>query len=105
MCGMTERSGWSRTTPRPRWGRLYALGGLMLAALAVVEVLVSAGPGLTALRCGLVLGGVGAVGSGGRPHPAAPHTPDRGGLGRRRGAPRGVPSPPRGAARCPWGSK
>src|SRR3989454_10654895 len=61
MCVMTERSGWLRTTPRPRWGRLYALGGLMLAALAVVEVLVSPRPELTALRCGLVLGGFGAI--------------------------------------------
>ena len=33
----------------------------MLAALAVVEVLVSPGPELTALRCGLVLGGFGAM--------------------------------------------
>ena len=61
MCGMTERSGWLRTTPRPRWGRLYALAGLMLAALAVVEVLVSPSPELTALRCGLILGGFGAM--------------------------------------------
>src|SRR3989442_13661698 len=71
MCGMTERSGWSRTTPRPRWGRLYALGGLMLAALAVVEMLVSPGPELTALRCGLVLGGFGAVGPGAPRNPPA----------------------------------
>ena len=33
----------------------------MLAALTVVEVLVSPGPELTALRCGLVLGGFGAM--------------------------------------------
>jgi len=33
----------------------------MLAALAVVEVLVTPGPELTALRCGLVLGGFGAM--------------------------------------------
>jgi hypothetical protein len=34
---------------------------LMLAALAVVEALVSPGATLTMLRCGLVLGGFGAM--------------------------------------------
>src|SRR3989442_13690360 len=62
MCGMTERSGDSLAAPRPRWGRLYALAALMLAALAMAEMLVSPGPELTALRCGLVLGGFCAVG-------------------------------------------
>ena len=33
----------------------------MLAALAMAEMLVSPGPELTALRCGLVLGGFGAM--------------------------------------------
>ncbi|PYN83827.1 MAG: hypothetical protein DMD96_00700 [Candidatus Rokuibacteriota bacterium] len=58
---MTERSGDSLAAPRPRWGRLYALAALMLAALAMAEMLVSPGPELTALRCGLVLGGFGAM--------------------------------------------
>src|SRR6058998_4232076 len=61
MCGMTERSGDSLAAPRPRWGRLYALAALMLATLAMAEVLVSPGLELTALRCGLVLGGFGAM--------------------------------------------
>src|SRR2546422_10646869 len=92
MCGMTERSGWSRTTPRPRWGRLYALGGLMLAALAVVEGLVSPGPELTALRCGLVLGGFRAIVQWTRRHPAALDHPDWCDCARERLAMRGIPS-------------
>src|SRR2546428_12627091 len=100
MCVMTERSGWLRTTPRPRWGRLYALGGLMLAALAVVEVLVSPRPELTALRCGLVLGGFGAVGQGARRHPAAPRHPGWGGCAHQRPTTPGDPSRPGEAARA-----
>ena len=61
MCGMTERSGSPRALARPRWGGLYALAGLMLAALAIVETLVAQGPELTALECGLVLAGFGAM--------------------------------------------
>ena len=61
MCGVTERSRGSRTTPRPQWAGLYVLVMLMLAALAVVEALVSPGAKLTMLRCGLVLGGFGAM--------------------------------------------
>jgi hypothetical protein len=61
MCGMSERSGKPRALPRPRWGGLYALAGLMLAALAVVETLVGPGAELTALQCGLVLTGFGAM--------------------------------------------
>ena len=61
MCGVSERSGRSRTLPGPRWGGLYALAGLMLAALAVVEMLVAPGAELTALRCGFVLAGFGAM--------------------------------------------
>jgi hypothetical protein len=61
MCGMSERSGRSRALPRPRWGRLYALAGLLLAALAAVETLVAPGAELTALQCGLVLAGFGAI--------------------------------------------
>jgi len=57
----TARSGRLGTTPRPRWGRLYGLAGLTLAALATVEVFPSSGPPLTALRCGLALGGLVAM--------------------------------------------
>jgi len=61
MCGMSERTGSSGAFPRPGWGGLYALAGLMLSALAVVEMLVAPGTELTALRCGLVLAGFGAM--------------------------------------------
>src|SRR4029450_9357389 len=61
MCGMSERSGRSRALPHPRWGRLYALAGLMLAALAAVETLVSPGAELTALQGGVVVAGFGAI--------------------------------------------
>jgi len=57
MCDVTARSGRLGTTPRPRWGQLYGLAGLSLAALATVEVLPSPGP-LTALRCGFALAGL-----------------------------------------------
>ena len=61
MCDVTARSGRPGTTPRPRWGRLYGLAGLTLTALAAIEVLPSSGPPLTALRCGLALGGLAAM--------------------------------------------
>jgi len=61
MCDMTARTGRPGTTPRPRWGRLYGLAGLTLTALAAIEVLPSSGPPLTALRCGLALGGLVAM--------------------------------------------
>ena len=61
MCEVTERSGRPRALPGPRWGGLYALAGLMLAALAAVETLVAPGAELTALQCGLVLAGFGAI--------------------------------------------
>ena len=61
MCGVSERSGRSVTLPGPRWGGLYALAGLMLAALAVVEMIVAPGAELTTLRSGLVLAGFGAM--------------------------------------------
>ena len=61
MCAVTERSGRPRALPRPRWGGLYTLAGLLLAALAAVEALVAPGAELTALQCGLVLAGFGAI--------------------------------------------
>ena len=57
MCEVTERSGSPRVLARPRWGGLYALAGLMLAALATAQALVPQGAELTALQCGLVLAG------------------------------------------------
>src|SRR2546428_12976825 len=91
MCGVTERFRGSRTTPRPQWARLYVLVMLMLAALAVVEALVSPGARLTVLRCGLVLGGFGAMARGARRHPARLRHRGRGGRARAPGAP--APSP------------
>ena len=61
MCDMTPRSGHSRAIPRPRWGLLYGLVTLMLAALAAVEFAMSPGSAQTALRCGLALSGFGAM--------------------------------------------
>ena len=54
MCDVTPRSGRSRAIPRPRWGLLYGLVTLMLAALAGVSA-------QTALQCGLALSGFGAM--------------------------------------------
>jgi len=61
MCGVSERSGRSRALPRPGWGGLYAVAGLMLVALAMAEMLVAPGAELTALRCGIVVAGFGAM--------------------------------------------
>src|SRR5712691_9300795 len=52
MCDVTPRSGRSRAIPRPRWGLLYGLVTLMLAAL---------GPAQTVLQFGLALSGFGAT--------------------------------------------
>jgi hypothetical protein len=61
MCDVTTRSRRARTIPRPRWGLLYGIATLMLAALAAVEFVASLGAAQTVLRCGLVLGGLGAI--------------------------------------------
>src|SRR5207247_5762439 len=61
MCSEPDRSGRARTLARPRWGGLYVLAGLMLAALATAELVVTPGAELTALHCGLVLAGLGAM--------------------------------------------
>lgn len=55
MCDVTAGSGGSRPGPHPRWGLLYGLAALTLAALAAVEVVVSPGAARTVLRCGLAL--------------------------------------------------
>ena len=46
---------------RPDWSGLYALAGLMLAALLLAQALVASGVERTALQCGLVLGGFAAM--------------------------------------------
>lgn len=46
---------------RPRWSRLYLRAGLMLGVLLAAQGLVSAGAERTALQCGLVVGGFGAM--------------------------------------------
>jgi hypothetical protein len=61
MCGVNDRLEGSKTPPRPRWGRLYLLAGLMLGVLLLVQALVSAGAERTALQCGLVLVGFGSM--------------------------------------------
>jgi len=61
MCGVNHRVDGSKTPPRPRWGRLYLLAGLMLGVLLLVQALVSAGAERTALQCGLVLVGFGSM--------------------------------------------
>src|SRR6266550_3984910 len=38
MCDVTSRNERARTPMRPRWGRLYTLAILLLAALGAVEV-------------------------------------------------------------------
>ena len=60
MC-MTERPSGSTTPPRPGWRGLYALAGLMLCALLLVQVLVAVGVERTVLQCGLVFGGFTAM--------------------------------------------
>lgn len=61
MCGVNNRIGMSSTTLRPRWIGLYALAGLMLAVLLLVQMLVAAGGERTTLECGLVLAGFAAM--------------------------------------------
>lgn len=55
MCDGRAGSGW-RATPRPRWGLLYGLMALALAALAAVEVAASSGVSRTVLEAGLAAG-------------------------------------------------
>ena len=61
MCDVTVRSRLARTTPRPRWSRLYGIVTLMLAALAAIELVVLPGPAQTLIGCGLALGGCAAM--------------------------------------------
>ena len=56
-----QRPQGSKTPPRPGWSGLYAVAGLMLGALLLAQALVAAGGERTALQCGLVLGGFGAM--------------------------------------------
>ena len=61
MCGTNGGSRRSETRPRPSWSGLYALAGLMLGALFLVQALVAPDGERTALECGLVLGGFAAM--------------------------------------------
>src|SRR5216117_153524 len=61
MCDLTSRNERARTPMRPRWGRLYTLAILLLAALGAVEVAAFPEPIETVAQCGLVLGGVAAM--------------------------------------------
>ena len=62
MCDTTERPDRSKTATRPSWRGLYARAGLMLAALLVVQIVVTKGPELIGLQCALVVGGFVAMG-------------------------------------------
>jgi hypothetical protein len=57
MCAMSGGPRGSKTRPSPSWNGLYALAGLMLGALFVVQALVAPDAERTALQCGVVLGG------------------------------------------------
>jgi hypothetical protein len=61
MCDVNYRVEGSKTSPRPRWGRLYLIAGLMLGVLLVVQRLVPAGAERTALQSGLVPAGFAAM--------------------------------------------
>ena len=61
MCAVSEGSGKPRALARPGWVGLYALAGLMLAALTVSELLIAPGAELTALQCGIVVTGFGGM--------------------------------------------
>src|SRR5438128_3033218 len=61
MCEATTRSRRARMTPRPRWGLLYGIAAVVLAALAAVEIWAFPGAEQTVLRCGLALGGFAAM--------------------------------------------
>ena|SRR2546425_9626928 len=61
MCDVTVQSGLAQRTSRPRWGLLYGLMALMIAALAAAEVVVTPGRAQTVLQCALALGGFSAM--------------------------------------------
>jgi hypothetical protein len=61
MCGVNGGPRGSKTRPSPSWNGLYALAGLMLSALFLVQALVAPDGERTALQCGLVLGGFAAM--------------------------------------------
>jgi hypothetical protein len=61
MCDVSEGSGRARALERPGWAGLYALAGLMLAALTVAQMLIAPGVELTALQYGIVVAGFGGM--------------------------------------------
>ncbi len=61
MCDASARSRQARGIPAPRWRLLYGLVFVMLAALALVEIVALPGALRTTLRGGLVLGGFGGM--------------------------------------------
>ena len=58
---MCDDSRARRRFPRPRWSRLYAIAGLGLALLALVEVLAAGDGRRTALRAVVALAALGAM--------------------------------------------
>src|SRR5439155_27263454 len=61
MCDVTSHNERARTPTRPRWGRLYTLAILLLAALGAVELAAFPEPIETVAQCGLARGGVAAM--------------------------------------------
>ena len=61
MCDMNGGPRRSKTRPRPSWNGLYALAGVLLSALFLVQALVAPDGERTALQCALVLGGFAAM--------------------------------------------
>ena len=51
----------SATRPRPRWGHLYAIAALAVAALPLAELSVRASPFRIALECGMAAAAWGAT--------------------------------------------
>jgi len=61
MCDVTARARNERSTPRPKWGRLWIVVALTLGALAVLETSLAPSFAERLLECGLTLGGFGGI--------------------------------------------
>jgi hypothetical protein len=57
MCSTNERPKGSTMPSRPSWSGLYARAGLMLAALCLMQAVITPGAELVAIECSLVLVG------------------------------------------------
>ena len=61
MCDVTTRARNERSTPRPKWGKLWIVVAFMLTTLAVLETSLAPSVAERVLECGLTLGGFGAI--------------------------------------------